>query len=639
MAKPGPRPIELLSPAKNYDCGKAAIDHGADAVYIGAPRFGARVAAGNSLQDIERLARYAHHYRARLYITLNTLLSDAELPEAGRLAHRLYEAGADALIIQDWGLLQLNLPPIALHASTQMDNRSPEKVALLARLGFEQVVLARELSLPQIRAIAQACPEVVLEVFVHGALCVCRSGQCYMSEAVCGRSANRGNCAQFCRLPYDLTDSRGRLLQRQRHLLSLPDMDRSAFIPELLEAGARSFKIEGRLKDPAYVKNLTALYRQRIDAALRARPELWTRASVGTAEIRFTPDPAKTFSRGGSPFFLHGEKDRPDTRLSQLSPKSLGRRLGCVRASGPRERGLELETEVPLLPGDGLCYFGKDQSLQGFYIEKVEPRPGGLCVRPCPTPKPAPGTPVFRNYDKAFDKLLQGPTAERKIEVKLEIRPTETGYLLRTTAEDGVCVEVPLDCPYFPAQAPERNQAALVRDLGKWGTSPYRCTAIHFPDGTPGFIPASRLGPWRREAQAALDVARERAYALQRQEAAQAQAQVRSQGTQSEALAGLLDVLRGEGKLLPGHQVSFLGNVQNRAAQDLLRQGGVTAFEHLTFAQAGQARRLMTCAHCIKRALGHCGDPEPWFLNYNNTRYRLVFNCADCQMEVWEDGL
>lgn len=318
--------IELLAPARSLDVGVAAINHGADAVYIGADRFGARVAAGNGVGDIERLAVYAHRYGARVYVTLNTVLYDGEVEAARRLVYELYNAGVDALIVQDMSLLMMDLPPIALHASTQCDNRTVEKVRWLERCGFEQVVLARETSVEMMRRIAGET-SVALEAFVHGALCVCYSGQCYMSEAVKGRSANRGECAQMCRLPYSLSDDEGRVYARERHLLSLKDFDASRSLKEMIDAGIASFKIEGRLKDESYVKNVTAYYRRRLDAILEGDGERRA-SSSGRTRFFFEPDTRKTFFRGATEYFLHGRK--PDIWQFD-TPKSMGEPVGRVR--------------------------------------------------------------------------------------------------------------------------------------------------------------------------------------------------------------------------------------------------------------------------------------------------------------------
>ena len=321
------RKIELLAPAKNLECGLAAVDHGADAVYIGAPRFGARAAAGNSLEDIAELVRYAHRFRVRIYVTVNTILRDDELADTQAMIWALYRIGVDALIVQDMGILRLDLPPIPLHASTQMDNRTPEKVRFLADTGFRQVVLARELSLNEIRQIHEACPDVSLEVFVHGALCVSYSGQCYVSQACFGRSANRGECAQFCRLAFDMEDARGEKIVRGKHLLSLKDLNQSDVLEQLLDAGATSFKIEGRLKDVAYVKNVTAAYRRKLDELFRRRPE-YVRASSGEVRLDFHPQPDKSFNRGFTHYFLFG---RNADIVSFDKPKSVGEEMGKVK--------------------------------------------------------------------------------------------------------------------------------------------------------------------------------------------------------------------------------------------------------------------------------------------------------------------
>lgn len=363
------RRIELLAPAKDLACGKEAVLHGADAVYIGAPKFGARAAAGNSLDDIRALCDFAHIYNVSIYVALNTILRDDELKEAERMIHQLYDAGVDALIVQDLGLTRLDLPPIALHASTQMDNCTPEKVAFLAQAGFEQVVLARELTLQEIRRIADATPkDVSLEAFVHGALCVSYSGRCYLSSALTGRSANRGACAQCCRLPYTMVDADGRTIARDKHLLSLRDMNRSDDLEAMIAAGVSSLKIEGRLKDVAYVKNVTAYYRQRLDEILARDPSL-RRASDGRSTYTFEPRPEKSFNRGFTDYFLHGR--RPDI-TSFDTPKSIGEPLG--RANANRGGGLVVDGTKPLHNGDGLVFFNPRGELEGFRVNRAEGR-------------------------------------------------------------------------------------------------------------------------------------------------------------------------------------------------------------------------------------------------------------------------
>lgn len=419
------RQIELLSPARNADCGIEAILHGADAVYIGGPSFSARAAAGNSVEDIARLCRFAHLYGARIYITLNTILHDDELSEAERMVHELYQAGVDALIVQDLGLLRLDLPPIALHASTQMDNRTPEQARRLEALGFSQIVVARELSLTDIRAISQATP-LPLEAFVHGALCVSYSGQCYASQYCFGRSANRGCCAQFCRLAFDLVDSEGRTVIRDKHLLSLRDMNRLNSLEAMMDAGVSSFKIEGRLKEAGYVKNVTAAYRQAIDKILERRAADYCRSSYGRSTLTFTPQPEKSFNRGFTEYFLH---DRRTPMHSFDTPKAMGEAIGEVNRVERRAFTIHPAKPSPssdgeICAGDGLCYIDPDGHLQGFRVNRVDPdgrilpatmppfakgqnffgtmtkpltgnspapRPSAACASPYIFPKPKPG--------------------------------------------------------------------------------------------------------------------------------------------------------------------------------------------------------------------------------------------------------
>lgn len=360
------RKIELLAPAKNLECGIAAVDHGADAIYIGAPRFGARAAAGNSLEDIAELVRYAHVYNVRIYVTVNTILKDEELKDTEKMIWDLYRAGVDALIVQDMGLLELNLPPIPLHASTQMDNRTSQKVRFLAEAGFRQVVLARELSLVEIENIHHACPDVPLEVFVHGALCVSYSGQCYVSQACFGRSANRGECAQFCRLAFDMIDADGKSIVRNKHLLSLKDLNQSEELEQLLDAGASSLKIEGRLKDVSYVKNVTAYYRQKLDTIFKRRKE-YIRASSGEVKLEFKPQLDKSFSRGFTNYFLF---DRNKDIFSFDTPKSLGEEMGTVKEI--RGNYLTVAGIKSFNNGDGVCFLDETGKLQGFRINRVE---------------------------------------------------------------------------------------------------------------------------------------------------------------------------------------------------------------------------------------------------------------------------
>ncbi len=498
------RPIELLAPARNLECGLEAIRHGADAVYIGAPRFGARAAAGNSVEDIAELTAFAHKFGAKIYVTVNTLLHDDELAEVEELIDALAAAGVDALIVQDERLKALNHGRISLHASTQMDNRTVDDVQARAEAGYEQTVLARELSLDEIRAIHEAVPEMALEAFVHGALCVSYSGRCYASEYCFGRSANRGECAQFCRLPFDLVDGQGRVLRhpvtckplRQRHLLSLRDMNRSADIEAMMDAGISSFKIEGRLKDVAYVKNVTAFYRQLIDTILHRRSADYCRASYGQTTLAFTPNLDKSFNRRFTDYFLHG---RTSDLVCLSTPKAIGEPVGTVKDVLPG-RSLAIAGTASFANGDGLCFFDADDSLQGFRVNRVDEYGRIYPADPSVLRLLRKGQPVFRNLDAAFERQLSRPTADRRIAVRWTITDEpSTGFTLTLSSEDGRSVTKTFDHPHEEARTPQ--EANIRRQLIRLGDTPYKATeadiTIRFADNW--FIPASVLAEWRRE--------------------------------------------------------------------------------------------------------------------------------------------
>ncbi|MBO5660445.1 MAG: U32 family peptidase, partial [Bacteroidaceae bacterium] len=422
--------IELLAPARNLECGMAAVDHGADAVYIGAQRFGARAAAGNSVEDIASLCRYAHKFAVKVYVTVNTILYDEELDATEKLVWQLYEAGVDALIVQDLALLKMNLPPIPLHASTQMDNRTPEQVQWLADMGYSQVVLARECSLEQIRLIHETVPQIPLEAFVHGALCVSYSGRCQASQFCFSRSANRGQCAQFCRLPFSLVDADGKVLAKEKYLLSLRDINRTASLEKMMDAGIRSFKIEGRLKDVSYVKNVTAWYRRRIDEILRRRPE-YGRASLGTVELNFQPNPQRSFSRGFTEYFLHER-----TKMASFhTPKSMGQDVGVVKEV--RGGCIIVSSVASFANGDGLCYLDADGKLKGFRVNRAD----GNHLYPAEQVNIRPRTPLYRSFDQEWERMMARPTAVRTLSVEWTISDVEEGFCLKLKREDGVWVE------------------------------------------------------------------------------------------------------------------------------------------------------------------------------------------------------
>ena len=598
--------IELLAPAKDLACGREAVLHGADAVYIGAPKFGARAAAGNTIDDIRALCDFAHIYNVSIYVALNTILRDGELKEAERMIHRLYDAGVDALIVQDMAITRLDIPPIALHASTQIDNCTPEKVAFLARAGFEQVVLARELTLEEIRQIAQATPkDVALEAFVHGALCVSYSGRCYLSAALTGRSANRGACAQCCRLPYTMVDADGRIIAKDKHLLSLRDMNRADDLEAMIAAGITSFKIEGRLKDVTYVKNVTAYYRQRLDEII-ARNASLRRASDGRSTFTFTPRPEKSFNRGFTDYFLHGR--RADI-TSFDTPKSIGEPIGWARAS---RGGLIVEGRKPLHNGDGLVFFNPKGELEGFRVNRAE----GQRIASARMPAIQPGTMLYRNADSAFEALLSKPSAERRIAVEMTWRALPDGFALTLTDASGCSVTVTRAFAAAPAIKPQEDN--IRTQLSRLGTSPFEATPININMPTNTFVPSSLLGEMRREAVERLLSERcaKRVRRLRRQEA--------------------------PGCVSPTDKLDYTANIYNAEAEAFYRSHGVQAVERAYEEQPRTGVALMFTRHCLRYSMGWCPvhqrgrSPfrEPYHLLYEGTRLRLEFDCARCEMRV-----
>lgn len=605
------RPIELLAPAKNLECGIEAINHGADAVYIGAPRFGARAAAGNSIEDIKALVEHAHLYNARIYVTVNTILHDEELPETEKMIWELYRAGVDALIIQDMGITRLNLPPIALHASTQMDNRTPEKVKFLSDIGFRQVVLARELSLDEIRKIHDTCPETLLEVFIHGALCVSYSGQCYVSQACYGRSANRGECAQFCRLAFDLVDSNGKTIEQNKHLLSLKDMNQSDNLEALLDAGATSLKIEGRLKDVSYVKNVTAYYRQKLDAIFKYRKE-YVRASSGTVKTTFTPQLDKSFSRGFTDYFLRG---RNPGIFSFSTPKSLGEEVGTVKEI--RGNYFTVAGVKSFSNGDGLCYIDDNGRLQGFRVNRVENNK----LFPQDMPRLKPKTRLYRNFDQEFEKLMQKKSAERKMAVDICLTENNFGFTLSLTDEDDNSVSLTLQRAKEPARTPQTDN--LRNQLGKLGNTPFEAKDIKIDLSDNWFIPSSELSELRRNAVEKLLEVRRINY---RREV------FRMKETKSK---------------FPVSTLTYLGNVMNSYAAEFYKNHGVLKVMPAFEKEQPKDAVLMFCKHCIRYSMGWCPvhhkvrSPfrEPYYLvSSDGRRFRLEFDCKQCQMKVLADN-
>lgn len=601
------RKIELLAPAKNLECGIEAINHGADAVYIGAPKFGARAAAVNSLEDIAALVAHAHLFNARIYVTVNTILKEEELKETEEMIWALYRAGVDALIVQDMGITGLNLPPIPLHASTQMDNRTAEKVKFLGEAGFRQVVLARELPLRDIAKIHETCPNVPLEVFVHGALCVSYSGQCYVSQACFGRSANRGECAQFCRLPFNLVDSDGKVIVKDKHLLSLKDLNQSDELERLLDAGASSLKIEGRLKDVSYVKNVTAAYRQKLDAIIARRPE-YVRASSGTCRFDFKPQLNKSFSRGFTQYFLHG---RGKDVSSFDTPKSLGEEMGTMKEA--RGNYLTVAGLKSFNNGDGVCYIDEQGRLQGFRVNRVEDNK----LYPQEMPRIKPRTVLYRNFDQEFERTLSRKSSERKIVVSLLLAENNFGFSLTVTDEDANSVTLALPREKELARTPQAEN--LKNQLGKLGNTPYEAEQITIEFTDNWFLPASVLADFRRQAVDKLTDARRINY-------------------QQE-----LVVWKPTTHTYLQPELTYLGNVMNTHAASFYQEHGVQKVDPAFERESVEDAVLMFCKHCLRYSMGWCPvhqrerSPyrEPYYLvSTDGKRYRLEFDCKNCQMKV-----
>lgn len=597
--------IELLSPAKNIDVGMAAINHGADAVYIGPSQFGARVAAGNSVEDIAKLVEYAHRYYARVYVTLNTILRDDELEQARRLVNDLYNIGVDALIVQDMSLLQMDLPPIALHASTQCDTRTVEKVKFLEQCGFEQVVLARETSLTTMRQMAEQT-NVALEAFVHGALCVCYSGQCYMSEAMRGRSANRGACAQMCRLPYDLLDEEGNLLVKKKHLLSLKDFDASRHLQEMIDAGISSFKIEGRLKDIDYVKNITAYYRRKFDAILEGSPR--RAASSGKTIFFFDPDPKKTFYRGATDYFLEGRKR---DIWSFDTPKSLGEPIGKVKDIW--RNALSLNTKSVIANGDGLCFLNKAGEFEGFRVNKVE---SGRLL-PLTMPKIEKGTLVYRNSDVAFERILAGKTAERKILVDFRLQIVENRLQITISDFDNISTSIAVDYVGDKANNPDKMLDTWRTQLSKLGGTIFESHTIDLSAlQEPLFIPVSQIAEWRRQLIELHELNREKSYQ---------RSLIEIQPTTHKYIATELD---------------YRANIYNSQSKTFYEQHGCNVMQMAFEKEHCDGAELMRTKHCIRYALGLCKKENPksqikeLYIQNGNDRFRLEFDCRNCEMII-----
>lgn len=648
------RTLELLAPAKNLECGIAAIDHGADAVYIGAPKFGARAAAGNSIEDIRQLCDYAHQYHAKVHVTVNTIIYDSEIKDTLLMIRQLQSAGVDALLLQDMGVLFAlqGEGPLAtdfkwsefLHSSTQCDTRTADKVKWLQSLGFHRAVLARELSVKEIEAIHAAVPDMELEVFVHGALCVCYSGVCYASEYCFDRSANRGECAQFCRMKFDLLDADGQEIEHQRHLLSLKDMCQIDHLEALADAGACSFKIEGRLKDVDYVKNVVAAYSQRLDEICRKRPGEYERPSLGRPRYAFEPNLKKTFNRGFTNYFLRG---RQIDITSFDTPKAIGEYVGKVKEL--RGNSFNVASVSSFANGDGLCFINDERELEGFRVNRAE----GNRLFPLEMPRHLrPGVALYRNNDVAFGKLLAGKTAERKIPVKIVFdlydeagtsgfsakayyckEQGNTSFVSGDTEDSASLQYMATEVVAFEhsiAKKPQRDN--IIKQLSKLGGTIYECLEVEIRnDADHYFIPSSVLTDLRRSLVSSslrTGIA---------QESSHAEAPC---DTPSSVKAWQPEYAR----------YSYLYNIANQSARTFYQAHGMAkadyAFELRNETERQDDVLLMQCRHCLRYSLGYCVKrggrkptwKEPLFLRLGDGRkFRLQFACNECQMNVYSE--
>lgn len=635
----GLRKIELLAPAKNLECGIATIDHGADAVYIGAAQFGARQTAGNSTDDIAELTRYAHQFGAAVYVTVNTIIYEKELAALEHLLKQLVEMGVDAILVQDMAVLEIykklkaeyvargyRMP--ALHASTQTDNRSADKVKWLKENGFERVVLARELSLEEITDIHKAHPDVELEAFVHGALCVSYSGACYASQYFFNRSANRGECAQFCRMAFDLKDSDGETLIEDSYLLSLKDMCQLDRLGDFLEAGVCLLKIEGRLKDANYVKNVVATYSEALNAYIAKHSDKFRRSSFGKCSYTFTPALEKTFNRGFTHYFFNG---RQKDISSFNTPKAMGEYVGYVKEI--RRGSFNVAGTAMFANGDGLCFFNRQKKLEGFRVNRVE----NNRLFPLTMPKNLePGMALYRNNDIEFERAMQGKTSTRKLQVRFVVDVVDGKLTFTATDECGRSANVVLN--ETPEKAQKSQHDNIVKQLEKLGNTVWTANEIYINNSADEFfIPSSRLAAVRRELLEALE---NTPVSNHTDKQAVGETTTNSVNANNTVYADTINI----------------ANVANTTAQNYYAAHGVknapTAFELNSDYKAGSTTAtsavppLMTCRYCLRYALGYCVKNggkrptwhEPLHLEAKNgIRVRLAFNCAKCQMEVYAE--
>ena len=614
---PTPIPLELLAPAGNLECGLAALSSGADAIYVGAPKFGARAAANVSLSDIQHLVSVAHRYGAKVYVAFNTILYDNELSEAEALIRRLYLIGVDALIVQDMGLLTLDLPPIALHASTQCHNASVAQLQRLSALGFEQAVLARELTIEETATLHQAVPDLRLETFIHGALCVSYSGHCYLSQAFAGRSANRGACAQYCRLPYTLEDATGRKIVEGSHLLSLKDLNRSSILSQLVDAGAVSFKIEGRLKNASYVRNVTAYYHQLLEDIVAAQPERYSRSSMGRVSLSFTPDPFKSFSRGATTYQLK-KGDFNEVLIRPESPKSEGEFIGVI--SKIEGNSLWLDRSCDLANGDGIAFYTPADSMEGTRINHLQEK--GKIVVDNPWNLKT-GTRIYRNYSTQFERVINRPdSSERLLPMRLKLGVLPWGFVLDLEVDSPQSkVTTRVTFPHKMEKAMQNGEDRLRDALAKLGGSGFFSTTIEI-DTKGFFVPLSVASSLKRLGVEALDRALRLHYS--------AHPIYRPSYTRIPQSVGT------------GNMIGFDYNVANCAAKKAYQSWGAQQIVPAYEVTPTKDAPLMTCRHCIRRHLGYCTRSkrempykEPLYLVHGKERIRLAFDCKECSMKLY----
>lgn len=612
------RELELLAPAKNRDIGIAAIDCGADSLYIAGPSFGAREAAGNSVSDVAQLAAYGRKFGAKVYMVINTILYDNEIEKAVKLAHQAYDAGCSALIIQDLGLLKAGLPPLPLFASTQTNIRTAEQAMFLESLGFERLILARELSLEQIAEIRKATT-VELESFIHGALCVSYSGQCYMSEKVAGRSANRGACVQACRSKYDLKDSSGKILLRDKALLSLRDLNLGDFIPQLANAGISSFKVEGRLKNISYIKNVVRFYRSLIDNFIE-KDGGYCPSSSGRLFGGFTPRPEKTFNRGYTHLFINGERGEWQ---SKEAAKAVGEYVGKV-TSIVKEKGgklrIKYESHLRIENGDGLCFITPEGEVEGARANVTEP--GVVVIND--QPEIIPGTKVYRNYDHNFERELEYNMPKRLIEVALKFSCRAGITRLAGICEDGTEVLFQTDEKHETAKNRELAEKNIRNQLSK-RSDIYIFKLTDIEGEEIPFYPLSLLNEMRRTLAMLLNEKRGN------------QERISGVNKSKESLS-----IFANRHPLEGKPADYRANISNRLSEELYKElGAASAKPAFEIAPPSEAE-LMRCKYCIKYELGLCpregggkGLNEPLYLTNGGREFRLGFDCKNCEMVIF----